>query len=174
MSTPYNLALSMNYLKFLLSTLFVIGLIGTVEVAHAGMRGIYLADTPQSYRSECSGCHIAFPPDLLPASSWEKIMDGLADHFGSNAQVEKSVHKEIEYFLIHNAGQSLGLKKGGSDLHITDTLWFNRMHGKTKKHFNDPLIGRGSNCGACHVHAENGRFDENRIPGKAEWSGLKQ
>ena len=66
MLNPFNEVLNRN-LKFLLSTFFLIGLFGTVEVAHAGMRGIYLADTPQSYRSECSGCHIAFPPDLLPA-----------------------------------------------------------------------------------------------------------
>ena len=169
-----NVVLNRRKLKFLFSFFFLISWVSVIEVAHAGMRGIYLANMPESYRSECSGCHIAFPPDLLPANSWEKIMDGLADHFGSNAQVEKSEHKEIERFLIQNAGQSLGLKSGGSDMHITDTLWFNRMHGKTKKHFNDPLIGRGSNCGVCHVHAENGRFDENRIPGKAEWSGLKQ
>jgi hypothetical protein len=36
---------------------------------------------------ECGECHMAYQPGLLPAASWNRIMDGLADHFGENASV---------------------------------------------------------------------------------------
>ena len=31
---------------------------------------------------ECSDCHLAYQPQMLPQRSWLKLMDGLADHFG--------------------------------------------------------------------------------------------
>ena len=37
------------------------------------------------YQEECGSCHMAYPPGLLPGRSWEKLMTGLADHFGENA-----------------------------------------------------------------------------------------
>ena len=40
------------------------------------------------YQEECASCHMAYPPGLLPARSWEKIMAGLESHFGDNAELE--------------------------------------------------------------------------------------
>ena len=31
---------------------------------------------------ECGACHLAFPPQMLPARSWKKLMGDLANHFG--------------------------------------------------------------------------------------------
>ncbi|MDH5218993.1 MAG: diheme cytochrome c, partial [Gammaproteobacteria bacterium] len=43
--------------------------------------------TDSLYKEECSACHMAYQPGLLPARSWEKMMDNLADHFGENAEL---------------------------------------------------------------------------------------
>jgi len=158
-------------LRFLNIIFIVLGLC-SVGTAYALKRGIFPPDTPEKYRSECAGCHIAYPPDLLTSSSWRKIMNGLDRHFGSNAELDDSSRQQIEDYLVHHSGHFLGLKKEGSDIRITQTLWFNRMHGKSKKHFDNPNIVAGSNCGACHLNAADGRFDENKIPANAEWNGL--
>lgn len=33
-----------------------------------------------SYAQECGSCHMAFAPALLPAPSWQRIMNGLGRH----------------------------------------------------------------------------------------------
>lgn len=151
---------------------FLLLLCGLTGPAFAGKRGVFPPSTPPLYYAECSGCHIAYPPDLLPPASWEQIMRNLSTHFGSSAQMDEPPRKVIEDFLLLHSGRSLGVRKNGSDLRVTQTLWFNRMHGKLKRHFEDAIIGSGSNCAACHVHAESGRFDENIIPANADWNGI--
>jgi hypothetical protein len=37
------------------------------------------------YKDECGSCHFAYPPTMLPAASWERVMAGLGAHFGDNA-----------------------------------------------------------------------------------------
>jgi hypothetical protein len=32
------------------------------------------------YKQECAACHLAYPPGLLPARSWSRIMSGLDKH----------------------------------------------------------------------------------------------
>jgi mono/diheme cytochrome c family protein len=32
------------------------------------------------YKQECAACHMAYPPGLLPARSWTRIMSGLDKH----------------------------------------------------------------------------------------------
>ena len=40
------------------------------------------------YGQECGSCHFPYQPGLLPAVSWERIMGGLEDHFGENAELD--------------------------------------------------------------------------------------
>ena len=40
------------------------------------------------YKEECGSCHMAYPPGLLPARSWTKVMSGLDNHFGDNAELD--------------------------------------------------------------------------------------
>jgi hypothetical protein len=133
---------------------------GATGEAWADQRGVFPADMPKSYRIECDGCHVPFPPDLLPAESWREIMSGLGRHYGVDASIDTLEHEEIESFLLRYAGQGLHPKRNGDRLRLTDTLWFHRRHGPVKKLFQFPLVGSKANCGACHVRAEDGRYDE--------------
>ena len=55
---------------------------------------------------ECSACHMAYPPSLLPARSWSAIMTGLDDHFGENAMLDEATRAEIEAYLTGAAGDA--------------------------------------------------------------------
>jgi hypothetical protein len=128
--------------------------------AHADQRGVFPADMPASYRSECGACHIAFAPDLLPVDAWHRVMSDLVEHYGVDATLEAKEREEIESFLARNAGRGLHTKKNGDQLRLTDTLWFHRRHGKVKPLFQDPRVVSKANCTACHLHADEGRYDQ--------------
>ena len=128
--------------------------------AQADQRGVFPADMPASYRGECGDCHVAFAPDLLPVDAWHRIMNGLAEHYGVDATLDAKERDEIENFLARNAGHGLHTKKNGDPLRLTDTLWFHRRHGKVKALFQDPRVVSKANCTACHLHADEGRYDQ--------------
>jgi hypothetical protein len=58
-----------------------------------------------TWRAECSGYHVAYPPALLPAADWRQLMGSLTRHFGADASVDPSVATEIDRFLAANAGR---------------------------------------------------------------------
>jgi hypothetical protein len=125
------------------------------------------ADTPASFKTECSSCHLAFPPRLLPADDWRRVMAALDRHYGDNASVDDKARKEIEDFLVRNSGSSLWDRPGsgaGNPPRLTATLWFERKHRKVSAQtWRDPRVKSAANCTACHTGAEQGRFGEHEI-----------
>ena len=55
------------------------------------------------YKEECGSCHMAYPPGLLPAISWQKVMAGLEDHFGDNAELDTATRQTISDFLLNDS-----------------------------------------------------------------------
>jgi len=55
------------------------------------------------YLKECGTCHMAFPPQLLPARSWRGVMDSLDAHFGDSAQLDAPTERAISDYLAKNA-----------------------------------------------------------------------
>ena len=43
---------------------------------------------PPAYVQECGSCHAAYPPGMLPARSWQRVMGGLDRHYGSDASLD--------------------------------------------------------------------------------------
>jgi Dihaem cytochrome c len=134
------------------------------------------------YQQECGSCHFAYQPGLLPAASWWKIMDGLADHFGENAELDADTGKQLRDYLTANAadrvnsGRSPGIVnslRGSAPLRITDTPYFRRQHHEIPIRMvkNNPQVGSFSRCDVCHVGANEGSYDEDsvRIPGMERW-----
>ncbi len=37
--------------------------------------------TYKTYQQECAGCHMAYPPGMLPPASWQRIMGSLDKHY---------------------------------------------------------------------------------------------
>ncbi len=117
------------------------------------------------WQAECASCHIAYPPQLLPAASWQRLMAGLEKHFGADASVEAVAAAEIGRFLEANAARGKRAQQGAGELRITKTAWFGRKHDEVPaRTWSSPEVRSASNCTACHSLAERGDFSERRIP----------
>ena len=105
-------------------------------------------------KAECSACHNVYPAELLPASSWNQIMDTLATHFGEDASLKPEQVAVIRDYLTRNAMPvAAGTDPAGLPLRITDYPWYTRIHGKRMavQAKADAKIGTLSNCSGCHT-----------------------
>ena len=145
----------------LLTSVLVLG--ATVGAA-AESRGP--APVNSTWKTECGACHVAYPPQLLPARSWRALMSGLDKHFGSDASLDPAAAAEVAAFLKRHAGRDRD-RGATTSLRITDTPWFQRKHRKISDTvWARPAIKSPANCGACHPGAERGHYDDDtvRIP----------
>lgn len=116
------------------------------------------------WQQECSSCHIAYAPGLLPAESWRKLMSGLDKHFGSDASLDAQDSKEITTFLVDNASNRWTAKT--APLRITESAWFKSKHDSHEINpavWKNPKVKSAANCQACHTTAERGDFSERNI-----------
>lgn len=147
----------MNRIAILVS---VVALSGAAVAAHAERDRFAIENA--AYRAECASCHLAYPPQLLPAQSWRAIMRGLDKHFGSDASVDAKSAAEIERYLVANAGR--GSASAKPQPRITETAWFKREHDEVAAGvWQRKAIGSPANCGACHTSADQGDYSEDSI-----------
>lgn len=122
------------------------------------------AQVNAKWQQECSSCHIAYAPGLLPAESWRKVMDGLDKHFGTDATLAAEENKEVTDFLVNNASNRWSAST--APLRITEGAWFKSEHDSREvppATWKNPLVKSSSNCQACHTQAERGDFSERNI-----------
>lgn len=137
-------------------------LAGAAQTAGAGEHArIALHPT---YQQECSACHVAYPPQLLPAASWQRIMNGLPKHFGTDASVDAATLKELSGWLAQHAGSGKRAAEPPPEDRITRSSWFMRKHDEVRAAtWKLPTVKSAANCAACHTRANEGDFDENNI-----------
>lgn len=144
-----------------------------VETRGPDIRRLPPADNA-AWREECAACHMLYPPGLLPARSWTKMMAGLDKHFGDNASLEPKVQAEITAFLASNAADTNAGRRGSriaasiphneSPLRFSETDYFVRKHDEIPAAvYKRKAIGSPAKCNACHIDAEKGIFDEERV-----------
>jgi len=120
---------------------------------------------------ECGTCHLAFPPQMLPGRSWEKLMSDLANHFGENAALDASARDDIANYLASHAADGpatkggakyiAGIAKDAMPIRITETPYWIGEHREIKAdRFKDPKVKSKVNCTACHSTAGKGQFLE--------------
>lgn len=122
-----------------------------------------------AFQAECGSCHVPYPPGLLTAPSWRRIMQGLDRHFDVDASVDAGTAATIGAFLEAHAQDASSRRADPSALRITETGWFRREHGKiAAATWARADVKSPANCPACHRDAERGTFSERlvRIPGQ--------
>jgi nitrate/TMAO reductase-like tetraheme cytochrome c subunit len=116
------------------------------------------------YQQECGACHLAYPPDLLPTRSWQRIMNTLNKHFGTDASLDASVAKELSIWLTANAGTGKRARQAPPEDRITRAPWFEREHDEVAAAtWKLPVVKSAANCAACHTKADQGDFRERNI-----------
>ena len=157
-------------MKWIALPLCLVALFTSVN-AHAEGAAIMPPIEHAATLKECGACHLAFPPQMLPARSWKKLMDDLANHFGENASMEEATRKEIAAYLAANAGDAALSKLGrrflrGIDgtetpLRITQTPFWQAAHEEIPiARFTSAPVKTPANCAACHRAAAKSIFGE--------------
>lgn len=135
--------------------------------AHAdGAR--FAAPTPL-YQQECGACHVAYPPALLPSASWQRVLGGLGQHYGSDASLEASTLAPLRAYLQANAGSYRRVREEPPQERITRSAWFLREHREGEippEVWKRASVRSPAQCAACHRGAAEGDFGEPgvRIP----------
>ena len=134
-------------------------------VAHEALaKDKSFAVTDQVYKAECGSCHVAYPPALLPAGSWQALLSGLDKHFGTDASVDAKALAAVQAFLDSNAGRDRRPSPVTTGLRITETDWFRREHRKVPAPtWQGAAVKSPANCAACHTGAESGDYGERGI-----------
>ena len=130
--------------------------------------GVAVVDNPV-YSKACGGsCHMVYPPGLLPAQSWERLMTTLDDHFGVKLTPSRDETAAIFRYLLNNAAgrvdytvsNAIVLGFSGVPLRITDLPYF---RGKHQEVASSAASGSLADCRACHSRAEQGSFAKQEI-----------
>lgn len=155
--------------------------VGMEEYKHRSTGVAAVTDTV--YREECGSCHMAYSPALLPASSWMKMMSGLENHFGDNAELDAETERSITDLLLANSADRSDYRRArkfnraihvsDAPLRISETPYFLHEHDEIPGRMvtGNPEVKSFSHCNACHTRAEQGSFNEHdiRIPGYGRW-----
>ena len=123
------------------------------------------AQVPPAYRSECGACHVAYPPGLLPAASWQRLMGSLERHYGTDASLDPATVRQLATWLQAHAGtgKRVGPEPPPQD-RLTRSAWFERKHRQLDDAvWRLPSVKSAANCAACHTGADQGRFDDDHL-----------
>ncbi len=146
------------------------------------------ADAPPAFQAECASCHLAFPPQLMVADDWRRVMATLDKHYGDNASLDEKTRLTLENFLVRNAGSAKKVGAGGTASagsavnmgtaspgelpRITTGSWFKRKHHEVAKaDWAHAKVKTPANCAACHTKAAEGSYREREIvmPNGKRW-----
>ncbi len=117
-----------------------------------------------AYKQECAACHMAYPPGMLPASSWSRMMKGLDQHYGTDASLDAAMVRQISTWLEAHAGTYKRVSESPPQDRITQSAWFERKHREVEPAvWKRAAVGSRANCIACHTRADQGDFDDDRV-----------
>jgi diheme cytochrome c len=159
-------------LRSIAAGLLVVGLTAVVLTkARAGGDDYFPPVTDKVTADECGSCHMAYPPSMLPAASWRRMMGELGRHFGDNASVDAQTAAHITRYLVDHAadtggsryGRKLlqGVASGAAPQRISELPKWVREHDEVSpREWKQKDVGSKANCPACHVDANAGYFED--------------
>ena len=133
------------------------------------------------YKDECGACHFAYQPGLLPARSWHKLMAGLDDHFGENAELDEEDRQILLSYLEENSADHASARlsrkvrryfRGDKTvIKISKIGFIAHEHSEIPSRVFTSKLRGVTNCNDCHERASEGSYRESeiRIPGYGRW-----
>jgi len=143
----------------------LLALLGASHAVRADddQRGPRVALLPK-YKQECAACHVAFPPGMLPAESWRRLMNSLPSHYGTDASLDAATVNELATWLNANAGTDKRVREAPPEERITKSAWFIRRHDEVPASaWKRPAVKGPTHCTACHTQADQGDFNEHTV-----------
>lgn len=143
--------------------------------APAHDQAVFPMPVGKTYVSECGSCHTAYAPGLLPARSWQHMLEKLEDHFGEDAGVAEPTRLALLKALEDHAADgamadarmarmAAGIGADAAPLRFTETAYFRVLHDEIPAAvWQRKSIASRANCGACHPEANAGRYGEQEI-----------
>jgi cytochrome b len=140
---------------------------GVAALARLPGRGVPPATLDPMFAEQCGACHLAYPPSLAPASTWDGILGDLRHHFGADATLSPEQVAHLRAWLDANAAgrwdtlpaHLLRTPAADGSLRITDTPGWQRVHRRIPASVFAAKGGvRRSDCDACHEDAATSRF----------------
>ena len=148
----------------LFTTLALTFSVTTAALADSDKRAVPLLP---AYQQECASCHVAYPPGMLPAPSWQRVMGNLPRHYGTDASLDAATTQALASWLSANAGTYKRVSEEPPQDRISRSAWFIRKHDEVSAaSWKLPAVKSAANCAACHTQADKGSFRERdiRIP----------
>jgi cytochrome b len=160
----------------LILIIILIGIIGWYSQPFIGAK---LPDNA-SWREACGECHLAYHPTLLPARSWQRLLAEQHNHFEEDLDLDDETLLELQTFAIANAAESELTEPAWkiqhttpaeqAPLRITKTAyWIEQHQNIAAEIWQHPDVNFQGNCGACHLDAEQGTFEDAamRLPSRS-------
>lgn len=155
------MTLDFHFRSLAIATACTVAALGT---ARADGGALAPRHTPPAYIQECAACHTAYPPGLLPARSWQRLMTGLDRHYGTDASLDPATVKQLSDWLQANAGTYKRVNEEPPQDRITRSAWFERKHRKVDAAvWAQASVKSAANCSACHGGADRGEFDDDAL-----------
>jgi cytochrome b len=139
-------------------------------------KGPQLANN-ETWRTECGACHVAYHPTLLPARSWNMLLDDQANHFGEDLYLDTDLVGELRDFHIAHAAETQqteaaykilrSIPANETPLRISATVYWQHKHEEIDETvWQSDAVNSRANCNACHLDAEQGTYKDAamRIP----------
>ena len=127
--------------------------------------------TDEVWRSECSDCHLAYHPSLLPARSWRRMLREQENHFDEDLGLDEETLSHLQAFMTANAADN-GLTEPArkifasipateSPLRITATPYWKAKHDEIDDSvWKNPKVNGYGDCEACHRDAVAATFED--------------
>jgi cytochrome b len=139
------------------------------------------AAIPAAWQKECSGCHFAYPPALLPLRSWERMLAEQESHFGEDLSLNAASLRQLTAdasvvpadppWAAWKLSHSVPARE--SPQRITELGFWKRAHRDLpESSFKAPISNGRLDCEACHRDAASGIFHPRMIQKPARRSIL--
>ena len=119
------------------------------------------------YAQQCNVCHFAYPPGMLPAGSWKKLLDDMPQHFTGQVMINVDTQNEISQWLQANAGTFAQVAEEPPQNRITQSVWWKKIHLNNAKIpaavWKKPTVSKGSSCVTCHQTAAKGEYNAKTV-----------